>query len=179
MLTWIASLILHLIIVGSVAGCAAALVERMGYGERSIRPGHGNERVETVVRAVAAVTGLAGFFLLKMSDAAPVRHLVGPVRSENQLEFAGIAVAVPLLIGFITAAYYIRSTGVTTDRAIRLFVLVGTAVTACLVDVYVNAWFLAGFRRSQHLVPDLAVVAGVGIHTILGYDSAGRPDPVP
>lgn len=79
------------------------------------------------------------------------------------------------MVGFVTAAYYISATRTTGDRRVRIFVCVGTVVTACLVDLYVNAWALGGFLVNHYLVPNLAVIAGVGVYTILRYDSTRRP----
>lgn len=172
MFSWLASLLVHLIIIATTIGGIVALGERALMDDDTSHP---NSGVEATIRFVAIGTGLAAFFALKASGLTVFALLKKPIADDEIMVFVLAAVLVPLIMGFLVSAYYIKALRARTDLVVRVFTFLGALFLAEMIDIYVNSWTASGFSLSKYLVPNLSLIAGVGFYTFVRFDSRRQP----
>lgn len=126
--------------------------------------------IERILRSSALSTGLLIFFGARAAGLSLAEFMVSAIIFVKPITFGLVAIVAPACLGIFIAWYVIRSLRKSTDRAIRIMILVGVFTIVQFGDVYIKALSIEGFQLDKAFVPNMAFTVAISLYAILRYE---------
>lgn len=183
-LSYIFSLLIHLIVLSAVVVAAVYLVRLTfwGYGSsRSLAPARPFEEPEpsirfeqeVLVRIFALVGAALTVFLAKAIGLSIPELLTRSLSITNPIRFTALGIVSPAALGILVAWYFVAAIRNRDDRSLRVMIFVGGLMVFIFSDVYAAAVQAAGFGPTGALAPNVSFLLAVALYCVAKLPGRG------